>query len=200
MDGRTVHTRHVGGDLDRANGVRRRHRAQGYHQVAVETTGTDQRDIGAIHRHVALQARMANLDTLVEQCLFERERAADGKRHEIVLPQGGDILARFLKLAVTIDVVGRQVVAQVDVLTEPCRGGRTDGRDIQQRAGLGVGLAELQEFAGSLGWQDDQVGLGVAGSDTAGVAGPMTAADLLARLAGGRRGTEKCLGHRWSFL
>ena len=83
--------------------------------------------------------------------------------------------------------VARQIGADVEIVGERRQPKIAGRRGRQQRAGLGVELAEPQEIAGEVARQDGEIALHVARREAGGLALEVAAADREPRLAAGLR-------------
>ena len=134
---------------------------------------------------------MAKLDAVLDQRLLEGERAAQHEGDQIVAPVAADIGRLVDQLAAAKHAVARHVGADVEVLAErgkpevAGRGGR------QQRARLGIELAEAQEIARQAHRQDGEVALHVARRNARGLPAERTRADRQPRLPTGARKIDR---------
>ena len=85
---------------------------------AVERTRGRRRDRGAVHRHGGIAGDVAQLDSVLEQRLLERERASQHERDQIVAPMPANIGRLVDQLALPEHAVTRQVGADVEVVGE----------------------------------------------------------------------------------
>ena len=123
---------------------------------------------GAIHRHFHVALDMAHRDAVGDQRLLERIGAADHERDEIVTPPCRHVAGFIDQRAILPHSIGRQIGADVEVGAE-CRHVRVaDVGDADDRARLGVRLAEPQEIRRESRRQDREVALHEPGRDAAG--------------------------------
>jgi hypothetical protein len=180
---RAVRLREAAADLDHLGDVAAPDRAHAHHHLAAEPARRRAGDVGAVHRHVALLHDVAQRDAGLLQRRFEREAAADQETHEVGLPQRGDLRALLDELAVAVDAVAGDVGSDV----RPGRAQhlpRAGRHHLDQRARLGVALAEQQEVEG-VGLRDDhQVGLDAAGRVSGGGQGECAGSTGVAQRAG----------------
>jgi hypothetical protein len=139
---------------------------------------------------------VAQPDPFAGQHVLERERAADRKYDEIVLPQRFERLDALGQPAVPVYVVARHVGANVEILAERGDPERARFADAQQRAGLRVRLAEAQEIVRVCVGQDRQVRLGKRAAMAGGRAAERAAAYGLAEF-GRRHDGRSQIGMAW---
>ena len=147
------------GDLDGADRVGRLHRPHRDDHRAVERARRRGRDRGAIHRHGGVAGHVAQLDAALDQRLLEGERAAQHEGDEIVAPMGAHVGRLVDQLAAPEHAVARQIGADVEIVGERRQPEIAGRRGRQQRAGLGVELAEAQEIAGKVARENGEVAL-----------------------------------------
>lgn len=119
-----------------------------------------------------------------DQRMLERERAADRERHEIVAPQRGDVGGLLIVGTVAVDAVQRHIGADIDVDAEIAEDRIARFGDVDQRTGLAVQRAELQEVIGPVARQDHDIGLDIASGEPAGMAAITAGADQRAQRGG----------------
>ena len=119
---------------------------------------------------------MTQFDSVLDQCLLERKRAAQSKAHKVVTPSVKEIEGLLDQFAAAPNAIARQIAADVEILTQT-RQRRVAGLgNRQDRAGLGVRLGEAKEIVGQRLWQDHQVGLDVSRRQARRVAGEIARA------------------------
>jgi hypothetical protein len=164
------------GDLHRPDGIGRREWPHRHHHLALEAPGRHAVDAGAVHGHGGVVLDVAQAQARLQQRELEGERAAQHERHEIVRPVLADVGQLLDQLAVPEDAVARHVGADVDV-AEARQRGVARGAHADDRAGLGVALAEGSEFQCHILGQDAQIALHVVGRHACGMAGVVAGPD-----------------------
>src|SRR3546814_1285074 len=91
MARRAMGQRKAAGDLDRADRVRRAERPHRDDHAAAERPRRDARNGRRIHRHVAAEADMTDLQPLFDQRRLEGKGAADNEGDEVVAPEFRDV-------------------------------------------------------------------------------------------------------------
>ena len=139
------------------------------------------------------------IDTLrpwasLEELAFERERAPDDERHQVIAPIRRHVRNLVDQLAVLVDAVAWEVGGDVAVSGADGGFARAGLGHFQKRAGLGVALGEQQEVISLLFWQHDEVRLRVPGAKPACGRIEAALADEVARLGG--RGGEHLFPNR----
>ena len=169
--------------LDRVPGGERPHR---HHHAAVEPAGRRALDVGEEHRADAPVLPVPDPEPGIDQGLLEREGAAEGEGHEIVLPQVPDAPDVPVELAVAEHAVAREVGPKVEVLPElrQARVARLGHRE--ERTGFRVALAETGELVRVVTGQDGEVGLDEALGEGPGVSAVLPGANAAPHLDGVR--------------
>ena len=188
VDGRAVDVRDARRDLDRADGVGRRHHAHRDDHLAPEGAGGHAIDVGAEHRDYGIALDVVHRDAGLDQRRLERERAAEHEGNHVVGPKVPHVRRLVDALAVTKYTIARQVGADVDI-TEIGQRGIADRAHADHRAGLRVALAEGREIGRVFLLDDAQVALHIPRRDAGGVAGQLAPAageaGLVRRVSGG---------------
>jgi hypothetical protein len=185
VDRRPVGAREPAAHLDGADGLVGRQRPHRHDHGAAEDAGGAAGAVGAVHRHVAAGLDVPHRHAGLEQGALEGERAAEEEADEVVAPPGPQAGRLLDELAVAVDAVARQVVAQVGAGGDEARLGGAGLGDVEQRARLGVALAEEEEVEGQLARHDDEVGLDEAEGQAGRRAGQFALPGEAARLGAG---------------
>ena len=144
---------------------------------AVEPAGRRALDIGEEHRADAPVLPVPDPEPGIDERLLEREGAAERKGHEVILPEVADAPNVAVELAVTEHAVAREVGPEVEVLPKLRQAGVPRLGHREQRARLGVALAEAGELGRVVAGQDGEVGLDEALGEGARVATVLPGAD-----------------------
>ncbi len=105
---------------------------------------------------------VADLEARFDHGRFEGEAAPEEEGHEIVPPEIGDVGHFVGELALPVDAVPGQVVAQVRAGRGEARHGGARLGHVEDGAGLPVPLGEEEEIEGQVLRKDGEVRLGVA--------------------------------------
>jgi hypothetical protein len=151
--------------------------AHRHDERAVEAARPPGRHVGLVHGHGGAAFDVLQAQAGLEQRLLEGERAAEYEGHEVFAPPAHHILRLVHAAAVLEHAVARHIGAYVEALGEHRQRGVARLRDAEQRAGLGIELAEAQEVAGELARQDGDVALHMRGRHAARRAAPLAGAD-----------------------
>src|SRR5256885_15931445 len=120
----------------------------------------------------------------LEQGLLEGKRAAEDEGDQVLAQERADVADVRHRLAVAEDAVARHVGADVEVFAERGKLRLPRLRSGEERAGLGIALAEEHELLCIFARQDADIALHVARREPCGVARVLAAADCPAHLAG----------------
>ena len=121
-------------------------------------------DVGVVHRHIDAFLDLAHRDVRVQQRRLKGEAAPDEEADQIgpFLKIAHHIGGFFGQFAVSVDAVARDVLRNIAARGKLGEAALPGIGHFQQRAGLGVALAEQQEIPRQRLWQDHQIALGVA--------------------------------------
>jgi len=120
----------------------------------------------AVHRDIRSAGDVTQFDPVLDERLLERERAAEGKAHEIVAPDMKEVERLLDQLAPAPHAITRQIGADVEIFTQTGQVRVAGPGNREHRTGLRVGLGEAQKVVGQRLRQNDQIGLHVAGRQT----------------------------------
>ena len=130
---------------------------------------------------------MPQLDAPLNERLLEGEGAAEHESDEIAAPMAADVGRLVDELAVAEHTVARQIGADVEVVGKRRQAKIAGRRSREQRARLGIELAEAQEVAGDVAGQNGEIALHVTRSDAGGLALETACAGSEPRVAAGLR-------------
>ena len=114
---------------------------------------------GPVHRHVDAFVHVTQRNALTREHLLERERAADREYDQIVAPYFADVGGLLTENAVAIDVVARNVRADVEIAAQRRQIELPGFTDPEQRAGFRIAQAEAHEVLCVGARENGEVGL-----------------------------------------
>ena len=143
---------------------------------------------------------MPQLDAPLNERLLEGEGAAEHESDEIAAPMAADVGRLVDELAVAEHTVARQIGADVEVVGKRRQAKIAGRRSREQRARLGIELAEAQEVAGDVAGQNGEIALHVTRSDAGGLALETACAGSEPRVAAGLREERRSASRHGGFL
>ncbi len=117
-------------------------------EVSPENSRGLNRDGGLEHGDIPIFFNVTHGDIVFQQGLFKGKTAPQKKCHEIVLPEGCNRLHFPLQASVPVDPVFGNVSPDIRPVGHELGEKNARLKDFQNRAGLGVSLAEEQEIKG----------------------------------------------------
>src|SRR6516162_1117207 len=115
MHRRAMHRGKTRGDLDRPDRVARLERPHRDDKWAGKGTRRCTWDIRPVHRDIRPGGNVSQFDPILDQGLFERERAAEGKADEIVAPDMKEVARLLDQFAAAPYAIAGQIAADIEI-------------------------------------------------------------------------------------
>ena len=177
-----MHPGHIGCDYGASYHLIRGHGAHADHHIAMKYACRSTGNIGQEHRHIASFFNMTHRDTGLKQVVLKGKAAANQEADQIIPPEIADFCVLSRQLSMFPNAVFRNISGDIGPVRNGMQVPVTCIRHLQQRTGAGIALSEQQKIISQGSWQNHQIGLGIAGTESGGRAGQLSASDPFTNL------------------